>query len=160
MKGKGVSLQLDLDGTFSKLVLLHTLILMSVRQKLNPRLTATYSDGFSMRGVKERFSDGISFQRRGWGDCADAIVFAGALLRQRGHKVFPVLAKLWDKRTQCTRYHALLYYPKRNLILDPTFLLFPKFRPYAARYYKTTPTPAEMVGIRRQLTALRKYYGA
>ena len=143
------TLRMELNNHLGKMLLLDTLIKISRKQKVNPRFRATYQD---QSRTGEIFSDAATFQKDGVGDCAMAVVWAGAHLRNKGRKVWPVLTKSSDPEN-FGRLHVQLYEPRTNTIIDPTRIVFGQFRNKKAAYSK--PTPKQRKQIRLQL---RKFF--
>ena len=126
MGKKTYKVKLDLNSNLGKLVILESLIEISRKQRLNPRLKAKYVD---QRKSGEHFSDAASFQRMGYGDCGMAVVWGGAILREKGREVYPVLERrrLNPGRKGAYRLHTVLYEPGKGVVIDPTFQVFPKY---------------------------------
>lgn len=127
MANKTYKVKLDLNSNLGKLVVLETLIEISRKQNLNPKFKAKFID---QRKTGEHFSDAASFQKNGYGDCAMAVVWAGAILRNKGYTVYPVLERrrINPNRKGKYRLHTVLYEPSKNRVIDPTFKVFPEYR--------------------------------
>jgi hypothetical protein len=138
----------------AKLLILETFIRISARTKLKKPFTARYQQRRKtlFRRVSERFQDGKMFERSRVGDCADATVHFGARLRQRGIDAFPVLQ--WHSKQGRRILHALLYLPEYGVVVDPTFIYFPKWRGKGAIVRQLSAR--DLAGIHNQM---RQLYG-
>ena len=144
------TLRLDLNNHLGKMLLLDALIEISRKQKIYPKFQARYVD---QSKTGEIFSDAATFQQDREGDCAMAVVWAGAYLRNKGKKVWPILTKSTNP-SNYGRLHVQLYEPSTNTIIDPTRIVFRNFRNKKAAY--TKPSYFQKRHIKKQLRKLFK----
>ena len=144
---------LDLTTMAAKVAVLELLIRIGQAQDrkrpLRRRFVARYSQG---RG--DTFKDPRRFEVVGWGDCADATTHAGALLRQRGIKVWPVLQR-FKLPGGVVGWHACLWAPGRGCVIDPTFAYFRRFQPHAKGRLIRWPDERTRAFLDRQVAGLR-----
>ena len=86
-----------------------------------PTTLVPYSFDYRLE-KEERFATAEQFERKGWGDCADAVVWMEAYLRGLNIKAVANTVLHFGNP------HVVNYLPDLNVTIDPTYLLFRKMK--------------------------------